>query len=610
MSDLTETLLRDVREQLGGDDVEWRRAVAVDARAVDEVLATFNSLPKSEVERILAKHNSNIDASIPELFSLYSELNARAQEQARRKQLAETAELLERSFAGIPRAVIEEVLARASGDIEVASEELLGLMRVQQERDEAALRAERDREAKERIEKERQARERLVDHCVVTFDLLSKAEVVEILSANAYDVARSVVVLRERSGQRKLRNLQHVFANVPESHVRAALEACDWNLANAFALLNGSAAPAAPPVPESVAINQTVAAAENAAKTDVLAAPQAKELMETLLREATGPKQVEQPAAVAASAVPSSSPEPVQHDSLKALEEVASHAGGNDDSQKLRVELAVSSTLCRYGDRVVVTSAVSGGEASSYDWIGLFEARVKDNNAPLKWQWFQPQVTLQLPSYGVFEVRYLRKINGKPTCLGVSQPVRCGPGVELRVEQTAHDWIVHCTWDNSSEPVSSSAWIGLYTQGAPDANYLAFNWVKRDISLPVSFLRRLVNGTYEFRLFAHKFQPVAFSQPLVVRQQDSVVLVRENDQCRVVTTLSSIDPAKDTRCWVAICFSNDSRPSAYRRYAYISSPLQTHVFKTPIHTGLYEARIYDSKSKVLAVSDSINIVGV
>jgi len=193
-------------------------------------------------------------------------------------------------------------------------------------------------------------------------------------------------------------------------------------------------------------------------------------------------------------------------------------------------------------------------------------------------------------------------------------PVTVGPILSsISVECVDDKWIVHYKWLETSESLPGSAWIGLYASGQPDESYLAFNYLNKDSS-NVIFNQRFQNGVYEFRFFAYKYDGFGLADlknaTVSVKQEDFVSLIRQDDKCIVNVTLASIDPLKQTNCWVGIFHKNDSRPTSYRRSSYISTPKQVFTFKTMIHSGNYEARIYDGESRLLAKSTDINIVGL
>jgi len=277
----------------------------------------------------------------------------------------------------------------------------------------------------------------------------------------------------------------------------------------------------------------------------------------------------------------------------------------------MSVSLKVATKNLRYGDSITVETSVANGEASSYDWIGLFDPRETSNASPVHWQWFKPMITLTPPNYGKYEIRYVRKIDGKMETIATCDSIFVGPVVTLKLEASKDEWVVHYKWQETSEPLLSSSWIALYAKGTPDDSYLAFAYLKKGMN-SVSFKPRTQNGEYEFRFMAHRYAGFGLGDnsaaTISVKGEDSVTWERNDKELKVTTVLASIDPAKNRSCWVGLFHKNDSRSTAYRRYNYISSPTQTFTFKTMIHSGTYEARIYDESSRLLAKSEEDLII--
>jgi NACalpha-BTF3-like transcription factor len=556
-------------------------------------MSMFQGLEEEKVRDILARHDSNVDAAMTDLFALYEEHKNAAKEGVRRKQLEQTTRLLQRGFAGIDRAIIEEVVARYGGDMELASQELLRIMAAQLERDEAALLQQKTKQLEAKQEEERKLRAQIIDHCVSTFDVLTREEVQETLRKFNYDLPKAVTQLRTQSQSRKLRNLQHVFSTASEEHLRRALESTEYDLSRAFALLRGSGEKAqAPAVPEEEALQRSVVRLNQLAPED----KEAQGLLADMLRINAGPAG---PAVAAAAAANNNN-----------NNKDVSNAADGALPASLTVALAASATRFAYGQSVELVATIGGGEATAYDWVGLFDAQ-ENNASPLTWSWFKPgkPVVLAFPAYGMFEARYLRKVNGEIRTLARSSVLYCGPHVQMQVDSKSSpdNWVVTYAWDDKTEKLTSSAWVGLYAVGALSANYVAFQYLPAAQG-SLTFKKRLVNGSFEFRFFPYKLQgPVAVSEPVVVNNVDTVAFDRVGEQLVVKTVLATLDPAVNTRVWVAVCFKNDERPNKYRRSAYVTKPAQVFEFKAPIHAGLYECRLYDDSCKLLATSAEFQV---
>jgi len=408
-----------------------------------------------------------------------------------------------------------------------------------------------------------------------------------------YDLPKAVAELRELSQARKLRNLTHVFSGVKDvSHIKNALELCDYDLGRAFALLTngdlGDAEKAPEGGDEEMLQNSLVQLNPNNQET--------KEMLVDMLRKEAGP-----------GGAKGKEEEKVDESKNKELDE----AGNGDRPGSLKVEVNLDKTEFKYGESVEVAPVLSGGDGSSYDYVGIFAAGEINNANVLVWDWVKSKASLKLalPSYGVFEARYLRKVDGVIQTLGASKRITCGPVLKaIAVEKVADLWKVSWKWDETSEKIGSGAWFGLYNKGADNADYLAFQYVSTKSS-SLSFKSRNTNGEYEFRFFAYKLQLMKTSEPILVNFTDSVTIEKVGAQVVLKTCLASVDPTVNRKIWVAVCFQNDTRPHKYRRYAFITSPNQSFEFKCPIHTGTYEARIYNEKSVLMVTSkEQVDVV--
>ena len=548
-------------------------------------------IPADEARQVLAKHGSSVEQAMEELFGRFEKSAAITRKKANEAQLERTTTLLERGFSSVDRSVIAEIVARHGGEIEAASNELLKVMAEQLERDEKAMLAQKTQQVEQKQEHERKLRFQIVAHCTAQFDVLTEEEVIEVLRKKNYDLPASVGDLRNMAESRKVRNLTHVFAGVPQDHIRAALADCNFDLASAFALLSSGVKKETPPM-----------AAESSTQSLLHINPDdqtTKDLLAGMLRDRAGPGQSDE----ADQIVPAS----VNRAELDAV------ANGEEPGASLKVILSPLNKLLHYGESVEITVSVTGGEGSSYDWIGLFAADDEDVANVLAWSWYKPTVKLVLPSYGRFQARYVRKVKGGVLLtLAVSEPIVCGPELSaLELVQEGDSW--KCSWkrNENSEKLLSGAWFGLYAKSAANSQYLAFQYASAGSSTSsLLFKRRETNGDYEVRFFPYKFQRSAVSNSIAVSGSDQVSMERVGEQVIVKTLLASVDPTVHTKVWCGIFFANDNRTNKYRRSAYVHNAHQSFEFKCPIHTGLYEARVVDHHGKVLAKSEPLNVVGI
>jgi hypothetical protein len=184
-----------------------------------------------------------------------------------------------------------------------------------------------------------------------------------------------------------------------------------------------------------------------------------------------------------------------------------------------------------------------------------------------------------------------------------------------------------------------SAWVGLYTDDRKaDEAYSSFKWLSHadswvdlgqagEISFPrpenkadahaveqawrLSFTAPRC-GPWQIRVFPSKtYQRVA--QLDVVLDGEDVILM-ETDPADIAVLhvnvcLATADPVNGSAVWVWIGFQDETRQGYYRRYQYISRVGVSHLsFKTPIHKGTYEARLFvKGQTEPLARSNLLDL---
>jgi len=82
----------------------------------------------------------SVDGAIPALFKIYEATQQKEQETRQQLKIKETTEILQKSFALLDKAVIDEVVTRCGGDMETAAQEIMRLIKLQEEEDERRLR--------------------------------------------------------------------------------------------------------------------------------------------------------------------------------------------------------------------------------------------------------------------------------------------------------------------------------------------------------------------------------------------------------------------------------------------------------------------------------------
>ncbi len=549
------------------------------------------------MRQVLLETDSSVDRAIPLLFE-------RDTQERRREHAAEKLKLMERAFAGLPPQLIQAIVKKNDGDIDASSAELLHIMQERQEQEELALVNARKEATRQKQEQGRHARLRFVEHCVKTFDCLTRDEIVAVLSSGSggdsdAEVSKVVAKLTGLSNERKARNLAAIFARVPRADIVRALESCAYDMQTACETLTNRVAADAHTRPDMSLkdqLDRTVHEALDAMGKPATADAEDAQLLQSMIRRAIGPS--------------AESPQPDQQQHEQQQQQLDLDAVMNQTPvDGLRVVLETDAVNFPYGSSVPVRVVATDGAVSTYDWIALCTPE-QPAGAYLSYQWYQPTLSFALPAYGTFELRFMRKQDGQHQCLARSEPLLCGPAVALDTTVSADGSVWSVTWATpaqGSEAVTSSAWIGLYDVAAAHASFIAFQYVSLD-SRTLDFKAPRKNGQYVFRFFARRFGLVAVSAPVAVQKDDTVTLRHEGSTLLVDVSLATVDPVERKRCWVGVFFSNEDRSSYYRRYAWLSKSADRFSFKTPIHAGTYEVRVYDEKNLVVAKSDSF-VVG-
>eukprot|EP00697_Spironema_sp_BW2_P000758 gnl/Spiro4/11027_TR5841_c1_g1_i1.p1 gnl/Spiro4/11027_TR5841_c1_g1~~gnl/Spiro4/11027_TR5841_c1_g1_i1.p1 ORF type:complete len:305 (-),score=19.20 gnl/Spiro4/11027_TR5841_c1_g1_i1:68-955(-) len=158
---------------------------------------------------------------------------------------------------------------------------------------------------------------------------------------------------------------------------------------------------------------------------------------------------------------------------------------------------------------------------------------------------------------------------------------------------------------------NSYSWIGFYNKEDKDPNYKSYNYLCNLKENKFIVDKPLVNGSYHFRVFATKYISVGKSEDIVLNKQDVVTLVRDEKNDKVINVswdMGSVDPYS-VGAYVTVHKKEEERANYYRRWNWIKTFSGVHTFKTPIHTGEYEARVYFN-GKLQFKSDTLKIEGI
>jgi len=230
-------------------------------------------------------------------------------------------------------------------------------------------------------------------------------------------------------------------------------------------------------------------------------------------------------------------------------------------------------------------------------------------------------------------------------CIGLSPPVFGGPSLALSVvgsanppatvaQQTVTRTLALRVYQTQGLAVDvSNAWVGLYAnKHTPLDQYTAFAWVLHGEPDPNSdmfsagspslsspsqttfYQARIVIftaprcGTWVLRVFPFRtYSPVSVLEAVLAGENSLVMRVDPVDPARlhVSATVTTIDPSGGRSVYIWVGFRNEQRPNYYRRFQYISDLGTTEVtFKTPVHAGIYEARLYCTGQPAAGDNDS------
>jgi len=197
--------------------------------------------------------------------------------------------------------------------------------------------------------------------------------------------------------------------------------------------------------------------------------------------------------------------------------------------------------------------------------------------------------------------------------------------------------LVNCQQVSELTKFGSGAWVGLYrdtkgghslTPSIDNKSYYAFEWVSNGKDVTSSTEDKSLTtvekqltfevpkaGQWLLRLFHDRSYVDVATCSIDIAGEDRLELSVSGAQMKVECALNTVDPARDY-VWVGIYKIEEKDQRQYRRYKYIvptssSNTNSTLTFKTPIHSGTYEARLFSNKSyEVVAKSASVTINGI
>jgi len=291
------------------------------------------------------------------------------------------------------------------------------------------------------------------------------------------------------------------------------------------------------------------------------------------------------------------------------------------------------------------------------DWIAMYKADSKDDKRTPRgdreiygyYDWTkgqrQGQISVPRPDiYGRYFFQFWTLIpSGGWKCIGMSQPVLVGPKLTLattvlgdgktmptRVRVTTS--LLSATMND----IPANAWIGLYQEKEDSAvneadfnrKYTVFQWLSTgkltrlpDTKSPDDkLLHNVTNdlefdlpkaGKWQFRLFPWKSYDMAAFTSVDLAGENMLQLSYDGPVMKCVCSVNTLDPTTDY-VWVGVYRVEEANMRQYRRYKYLSTPGKSEfTCKTPIHTGVYEARLFAHQSyDVVAKSNTVSVQGL
>jgi len=166
----------------------------------------------------------------------------------------------------------------------------------------------------------------------------------------------------------------------------------------------------------------------------------------------------------------------------------------------------------------------------------------------------------------------------------------------------------------------STAWIGMYEKSETDPKqYKTWEWLtsgkivdlnEKTKTQQLTF-KAAKSGDWEFRLFPLRTYVHIATAQLTLKGSDSINISVNGTELTVAADIITVDPLTEY-VWVGVYKVDELNNRQWRRYSYITHAGKSSiVFKTPIHTGVYEARLFAKKSyDVLQRSNAIAIQGI
>jgi len=279
---------------------------------------------------------------------------------------------------------------------------------------------------------------------------------------------------------------------------------------------------------------------------------------------------------------------------------------------------------------------------SNYDWIGFYRLNSSDprdvkSEDRITWMWIPKSsstademltgiMQFAIPtSFGHFVFLYFSPAkSGEYVRVATSNVVTVGPVYRMTAQalpdESKSEMSVAVRVSQLSGLEYSTAWIGMYEKSQTDhRQYKTFEWLTSGKVVDMNEKTKTVelqfkaskSGDWEFRLFPLRAYTPTTTATLTLSGSDSVQISVNGVELTVHANVVTVDPLTEY-VWVGVYKVDETNNRQWRRYQYILEPGKTSmVFKTPIHTGIYEARLFAHKSyTILLRSNPVAIQGI
>lgn len=623
MSDITQSVIASLEVQFSGNKKaveDYLKSLQQSAKAheqekaIKDLEASFPTLPKETVIKVLNANKWDIDSCFVPLFELIEQQRLKEIEERKAREDKKKREVAEKKakelfvlFQQIPQETIMKLLKEHQDDVEETAGALCKLVE------------EKDKKRAQTIQKP--LMEDVLDIqmrvLVEKFPEFSRDQLRAALAENKGELQPTVKALLNHVEEQKRKELKLVFPNVSFEEIEIALAKAKRDKMSAARILSEvkTVQPPAvelkdskvlqpviiPPKIQDDITQQSIIIASTAAKMQEEDDKIAQQIFREKLENDISNKAV----GILANmhVVPGTKPPllPIQIDELKKQQPstlpapVDSHIQTSVNDPKPASDIVV--TMKAGPVQVDVGSSFSvefeiTGKSSSSDWIGIFPVAAA-NKEYLTYQWRgkdeqKGKLTFAAPSeYGEYEFRYF--CNKNYSHIAASNKVKVGPEIKLEAKLSEDSKKLHAKWTQlTGNTVHTSSWVGLFKkQETNNKGYVEFNYANK---VDLVFTTPTKPGEYELRFFTNSYVDVARSNTFRIEGEDKMKATYKDGHVYVELDLVSVD-ASD-RPWIGLYFVKETSDRRFRRYQGVKENKGTMDFVSPKTEGTYEARLY------------------